>query len=251
MGMPQSDFAAALAKATGVKVAAPKAPKADKPEAKPAPKAPKADKPEAKPAPKAPKASPAKPGKNGKKAPKASPAKPGKNGKKAPKASPAKPGKNGKKAPKGGKDKPGKNGKKAPKGGKDKPGKNGKKAPKASKPEVNTPPVKSLKALEASIKERPSEGGATYASRMDRGEKPGVAKFMIERLSKGNATKGVDKKALYEAMVKAFGPASKFQKRAEGLWITLNDYLYRNLKNRHNLEVRTAKDGGIYVKPIK
>jgi hypothetical protein len=221
MGMPQSDFAAALAKATGVKVAAPKAPKADKPEAKPAPKAPKADKPEAKPAPK------------------------------APKASPAKPGKNGKKAPKGGKDKPGKNGKKAPKGGKDKPGKNGKKAPKASKPEVNTPPVKSLKALEASIKERPSEGGATYASRMDRGEKPGVAKFMIERLSKGNATKGVDKKALYEAMVKAFGPASKFQKRAEGLWITLNDYLYRNLKNRHNLEVRTAKDGGIYVKPIK
>jgi hypothetical protein len=220
MGMPQSDFAAALAKATGVKVAAPKAPKADKPEAKPAPKAPKA--------------SPAKPGKD-----KGAPT-PRKSGKASKPEAKSKPGKNGKKAPKASKPE-----------AKSKPGKNGKKAPKASKPEVNTPPVKSLKALEASIKERPSEGGATYASRMDRGEKPGVAKFMIERLSKGNATKGVDKKALYEAMVKAFGPASKFQKRAEGLWITLNDYLYRNLKNRHNLEVRTAKDGGIYVKPIK
>lgn len=124
------------------------------------------------------------------------------------------------------------------------------KTPK-DKTHKKTAPIKGLKALEASIKEKPSEGGATYASRMDRGPKPGVAKFIIERLSKGNATKGIDRKELLDALVKMFGPSTPFKRRVDGLEITMNDYIYRNLKNRHNLEVKKAKDGGLYTRPIK
>lgn len=106
--------------------------------------------------------------------------------------------------------------------------------------------IASIKALERSIKTAPSQGGATYASRMDRGGKPGVAAFLISRLRKASKSKPVTKNDLYDAMKKKFP-----DRRPLGLWITLSDYISRNLKKRHGIELSGTPKDGLWIKGEK
>lgn len=114
------------------------------------------------------------------------------------------------------------------------------------KPEA--PAIKSRTALIKSMESNPSKGGATYASRRDRGPKPRVAEYLIGLLRKASKSKPVSYGKLYDALVAKFGPGTEYDRRAEGLDVTLRDYLYRNLKNRHGVELGGDMKAGLWIK---